>query len=168
MTGSPKNDSLWVYIEILGRTFYFAADSNNLEEGIYEYIRDSMGPIDNVFIGMECIGGPLDWIYGPLLSNKINYQQRQSRRYSGSDSTKALKIVSKLGAKNAYVYAMGQEPWLTHITSLNYDANSKQIQESEVFINICLQNNIKARRLYGRDEWFYKPVKDTYLRPLYL
>ncbi len=143
------------YIEIFGHKFLFAADSNNLDNGLYEYLYNKVGAIDTVFIGMECVGGPLDWIYGPLLSKKIKYAHKQSRRYSGSDSQKAVALIQSLQAKEVFVYAMGQEPWLSHITSLNYEETSPQMVESNIFIDSCRSINIPCKRLYGKDEWQY-------------
>lgn len=143
------------YIELFGHKFLFAADSNNLENGIYDYLYKKVGRIDTVFIGMECVGGPLDWIYGPLLAKTIKHSHKQARRYSGSDSQKALKLVKTLNAKEILVYAMGQESWLSHITSLNYETTSPQLIESDLFIDQCRQINIVCKRLYGKDEWEY-------------
>lgn len=149
------------YIELLGHKFLFAADSNNLENGLYEYLYEKVGRIDTVFIGMECVGGPLDWIYGPLLSKTIKHAHKQSRRYSGSDSDKALRLVKTLHAKEVLVYAMGQESWLSHITSLNYEATSPQLVESDRFIDQCRQTGIACKRLFGKDEWEYRYTKKT-------
>ena len=51
---------------------------------------------------MECVGAPLTWQYGPLLTSKIENSQDQSRRLSGSDFKKALEIVelSKASARH--------------------------------------------------------------------
>lgn len=151
------------YIELFGHKFLFAADSNNLENGLYDYLYEKVGGIDTVFIGMECVGGPLDWIYGPLLAKTIKHAHKQSRRYSGSDAQKALKLVKTLNAKEVLVYAMGQESWLSHITSLNYDATSPQLLESDHFIDQCRQTGIACKRLYGKDEWKYhfKYIKNS-------
>jgi len=43
----------------------FAADSCNVEPRLYERIHDITGDVDIVFLGMECDGAPLSWLYGP-------------------------------------------------------------------------------------------------------
>ena len=143
------------YIKLLDKKFVFAADSNNLETALYDYLQDKTGPIDGLFLGMECHGAPLNWIYGPLLTTKVSPAHNQSRRYSGSDAAKGYSLVSALKAKQVYIYAMGQETWLTHIMALDYQADSIQLLESDKLIERCQHNKIQARRLFGKDEWVY-------------
>lgn len=57
--------------------------------------------------------------------------------------------------KEAYVYAMGQEPWLRYIMALEYHEDSIQIKESNKFVENCLKNNINSERLYIKKEWHY-------------
>jgi L-ascorbate metabolism protein UlaG (beta-lactamase superfamily) len=59
------------YIRLLGKKFVFAADSTNLDSHLYEHIFDWIGEIDFLFLGMECDGAPLSWLYGPLLSSPL-------------------------------------------------------------------------------------------------
>ena len=140
-------------VELQEKKFVFAADSNNLDELLYDHIYQFIGEVDIIFIGMECDGAPLSWIYGPLLTNPINRSFDQSRTLSGSDSKKALTIVDKLKCKQAYVYAMGQEPWLNYVMALNYNPESLQILESNKFVAACRSKNITSERLFGKKEW---------------
>ena len=132
-----------------------AADSNNLSEPLYDNIFSFTGPIDMLFLGMECEGAPLTWTYGPLLTNSLSRAFDHSRTLSGSDFNKAWSIVQKLKCKHAYVYAMGQEPWLNHVMALNYSADSVQILESDKFVATCLTNGIESERLFGKKEWSF-------------
>lgn len=141
------------YIELKGRKFLFAADSNNIEPRLYDYIYEEIGEVDALFIGMECDGAPLSWLYGPLFTVPPDRQFSYSRKLSGSDFNKAWKIAKILNCKQAYIYAMGQEPWLGHIMALNYTNESVQIKESDKFIEECWKNNIYAERLYAMKEW---------------
>jgi hypothetical protein len=50
------------------------------------------------------------------------------------------------------VYAMGAEPWFTHLTSIVYTDNSIPIVESNKLVEYCGQKNIVAERLYGKRE----------------
>ena len=140
-------------VNIKGKKFMLAADSNNLSEPLYEHIFNFTGPIDMLFLGMECEGAPLTWTYGPLLTNPLSRAFDQSRTLSGSDSNKAWSIVEKLKCKYAYVYAMGQEPWLNHVMALNYSPDSPQIIESNKFVAKCLAAGIESERLFGKKEW---------------
>src|SRR5262249_44812515 len=45
-----------------------AADSNNIEPMLYEHLTEFVQNITALFLGMECVGGPLSWLYGPLLT----------------------------------------------------------------------------------------------------
>ncbi len=141
------------HINLLGKKFIFAADSNNIDMALYEHVFDYIGKIDVLFIGMECDGAPLTWLYGPLLSSTLNRQYDNNRNLSGSDANKAWDIVIKSGCNQAYVYAMGQEPWLNFLMALKYEADSIQITESNKFVQQCQEHGIVAERLYSMKEF---------------
>jgi L-ascorbate metabolism protein UlaG (beta-lactamase superfamily) len=143
-------------IKIKNKQFLFAADSNNLDPLLYEHIFNYVGSIDMLFLGMECDGAPLTWLYGPLLSNPLKRLYDRNRTLSGSNFEKAWKIAEKSNCKAAYVYAMGQEPWLNYIMALKYLPSSIQIVESDRFIQICKDNGIESERLFGKKEWIIK------------
>jgi len=136
-------------LKIEGRSIVCAADSNNLEPELYRHITDMVGPIDTVFLGMECQGAPMSWVYGPLLAKPIARKHDQWRRLDGSDSAKALDVVRHLKPSRVYVYAMGAEPWLQFITSIRYTDASKPIVESNRFVDECRRAGVEAERLYG-------------------
>lgn len=141
------------HINLLGKKFVFAADSTNLDSQLYTHIFDWIGAIDFLFVGMECDGAPLSWLYGPLLSSPLKNSYDKERTLSGSDFKKAWPIVEKSQCKNAYVYAMGQEPWLGYIMALQYNQDSPQIVQSNLFIDECRKRGIESERLFGRKEW---------------
>lgn len=130
----------------------FAADSCNIEPRLYEHIRDLTGQVDVLFVGMECDGAPLTWLYGPLLSRPLTRSMDESRRLAGSNYDQASEIVRCLGCKEVYVYAMGQEPWLNHISSIKYTEESRPIVESNRLVHACRESGITAERLYGEKE----------------
>jgi L-ascorbate metabolism protein UlaG (beta-lactamase superfamily) len=140
-------------IHLKGKKFLFAADSNNLDSSLYDHIFNHIGPIDILFLGMECDGAPLTWLYGPLLSNPLKRTYDRSRTLSGSNFEKAWQIVEKSSCKEAYIYAMGQEPWLNYVMALKYEETSPQIVESNKLIQACKEKNIKCERLFGKKEW---------------
>lgn len=141
-------------IRLLGKSAMCAADSANIEPKLYEYVHELLGDIDVLFIGMECDGAPLTWVYGPLLTKPVDRKMDQSRKLSGSDCQRGLGIVEQLGCKQVYVYAMGAEPWLDFVTSIKYDDTSKQIIESNKMIETCTQRSLPCERLYGSKEIF--------------
>jgi L-ascorbate metabolism protein UlaG (beta-lactamase superfamily) len=140
-------------IKLQDKKFLFAADSNNLDASLYDHIFNYIGPIDILFLGMECDGAPLTWLYGPLLSTPLKRTYDRNRTLSGSNCEKAWKIVEKSNCKAAYVYAMGQEPWLNYVMALKYSPDSIQIIESDKFTQMCRENGVESERLFGRKEW---------------
>lgn len=141
------------FLDVKHKKFLLAADSNNISPKMYEYLFELTGKIDILFLGMECDGAPLSWLYGPLLSNPLKRSFDKQRQLSGSNFEKAWNLAKESGCKGAYVYAMGMEPWLTYIMALQYADDSIQITESDKFIKKCLDNNISAERLFMKKEW---------------
>lgn len=136
-------------------TFLFAADSRILEPKLYEYLKAIIGNIDVIFLGMECDGAPLTWLYGPLLTGNLDRDQDQSRRLAGCDYEKGMHLVNIFKPKEAYVYAMGQEPWLEFISSIKYTPESHPIVQSDMLVEECTKRGIVAERLFGEKELFY-------------
>jgi len=139
-------------IELNGRSILCAADSNNLEPRLYEHLHHLVGDLDLLFIGMECDGAPFTWAYAPLLTQPTAHKLAQTRRLDGSDGSRAIALVQQFNPSQVYVYAMGQEPWLTYITSINYQPDSKPILESNRLVEHCRQQGIESARLLGRKE----------------
>jgi len=139
-------------VRIGNRALLFAADSCNLEPRLYEHLYQEVGDVDAIFLGMECDGAPLSWLYGPLMTRKIERAMDESRRLAGSNFDQAIDIVRRFKSKEVYVYAMGQEPWLGHIMSLKYTEQSRPIIESNRLIQECSAHGILAERLFGEKE----------------
>jgi L-ascorbate metabolism protein UlaG (beta-lactamase superfamily) len=135
------------------RQTLFAADSDCLDQRVYEHVRRSLGPIDTVFIGMECVGAPLSWSCGPFFPAQPEFAQDQSRRYKGSDSYRAQKILEAVGARRLYVYAMGMEPWFEPLLGLAYSDDAVQLKESADLLRAAREAGFEtATRLFGRGE----------------
>lgn len=133
-------------------TLLFAADSCNIDPRLYERLHELIGDIDAAFIGMECDGAPLSWVYGPLLTRPIDRKMDQSRRLAGSNYERAVDIVNRFHCRNVYVYAMGQEPWLNYIMSVKYTEQSNPIIASNKLIEDCRARGLEAERLFGEKE----------------
>lgn len=134
----------------------FMADSRIMEPAVYEYVYRQIGNVDVIFLGMECDGAPLTWLYGPLLTKKVSRDQDNSRRLSGSDCQRGLSLVDIFHPGEVYVYAMGQEPWIEFITSTKYTNASNPIVQSDKLVNICHERGIIAERLFGEKELLYE------------
>lgn len=139
-------------IRVGPHTLLFAADSCNIEPRLYEHIHREIGDVDALFLGMECDGAPLSWLYGPLLTQRVERSMDESRRLAGSNYEQARNIVDLFKCREVYVYAMGQEPWLNYIMSIKYTAESRPIVESNRLIQSCQQQGIIAERLFGEKE----------------
>jgi hypothetical protein len=119
---------------------------------MYEHVQKAIGDVDAFFVGMECDGAPVSWIYGPLLTQKLDRAKDRSRRLAGSNYERARAMVDQFHCKEVYVYAMGQEPWLNHIMSIKYTDKSNPIIQSDRLIEMCQKRGIVAERLFGEKE----------------
>lgn len=141
-------------IRLLGKSVMCAADSANIEPKLYEHVHRTTGDVDVLFLGMECDGAPLTWVYGSLLTKPVDRKMDHSRKLSGSDCDRGLGIVEQLNCGRVFIYAMGAEPWLDFVTSIKYDDASKQIVESNKLVETCRGRGIESERLYGAKELF--------------
>jgi L-ascorbate metabolism protein UlaG (beta-lactamase superfamily) len=139
-------------VKIGPNALLFAADSCNIEPRLYEHIHREVGDVDALFLGMECDGAPLSWLYGPLLTQRVERSMDESRRLAGSNFEQGMSIVDLFQCREVYVYAMGQEPWLNYIMSIKYTAESRPIVESNRLIEACHEQDIIAERLFGEKE----------------
>jgi len=134
----------------------FLADSRIVESALYQRIHEQIGDVDVMFLGMECDGAPLTWLYGPLMTRKITRDQDNSRRLAGSDCAKGMALVDIFNPKEVYVYAMGMEPWLEFISSIRYTEESNPIIQSDKLVRLCHSKGMEAERLYGEKELLYE------------
>ena len=137
-------------VRLNGRAVLCLADSNNIDPQIYENLCQLTGEIDAMFIGMECEGAPFTWLYGPLLTRPMPRKIDQTRRFNGSNCSRGMGIVDILKPRRVFVYAMGQEPWLTHVTSIQYTDDSYQIVEADKFVSCCRARGLESERLFGQ------------------
>jgi L-ascorbate metabolism protein UlaG (beta-lactamase superfamily) len=135
-----------------GHSLLFLADSCNVAPALYEHLHAVVGDVDVLFIGMECNGAPMSWLYGPLMLQKTERAMDESRRLSGSNYDQAMNIVERFGVQNVYVYAMGQEPWLNYVMSIKYTEQSRPIVESNRLLQECRAQGRVAERLFGERE----------------
>jgi L-ascorbate metabolism protein UlaG (beta-lactamase superfamily) len=154
---------LCYHVQIEKFKLLFMADSRVLEPELYRHVENELGPVDVIFLGMECDGAPLSWLYGPLITCKISREQDGSRRLSGSDCEKGMSLVRIFDPREIYVYAMGQEPWLEFISSIKYTEESNPIVQSNRLIKECREMGMIAERLYGEKEILYERNKESLL-----
>jgi L-ascorbate metabolism protein UlaG (beta-lactamase superfamily) len=144
-----------IALTLKGRKFMFLIDSDGRDTMLYQRLMRRIGPIDALFIGMECNGAPLNWLYEPLMNKSLNRRNNESRRLSGADAARAENILSEIKAPQVFVYAMGQDPWMKYIMGLEYEPDSIQLTESNAFIEKCNATGTSAGRLWSGDEQIY-------------
>jgi L-ascorbate metabolism protein UlaG (beta-lactamase superfamily) len=142
------------YVVRAGREqILFAADSNCLDKSMYRHLRKILGQIGTVFLGMECVGAPISWMYGSLLPVKLSHSHDQSRRTRGCDAEAALDLLEAIGGQRVYIYALGSEPWLQYCMGLGPSPDSPQMKETRKVLNEAREKNfIAAERPYGMFE----------------
>lgn len=130
----------------------FFADSNPPSPEFYEPFRRMMPKVDCLFLGMECVGAPATWLYGPLLQKMLTRGEDQSRRLDGCDAAKAMRMHQFFNPERLFIYAMGAEPWLTHITSILYSEETTQFKEGRLVESTLRSQGRQAELLFGKME----------------
>lgn len=141
------------WVNLAGRNVYIGADSSGIDPVLYRYVRNHVGGVDVAFLGMECDGAPLTWLYQALLTKPVTKKMSNSRKLSGSNAEQAAAIMTELGAREAYVYAMGEEDWLGHVMATTYTEDTYQIKQINEFLTWCADRDIRAEHLFRRREW---------------
>jgi L-ascorbate metabolism protein UlaG (beta-lactamase superfamily) len=134
-------------VETHGRRILFAADAAPENPELIDRVTAETGSVDVIFLGMECDGAPLTWLYGHLFNRPVARDMNTSRRLSGSDARLASEWVRRSGASQAYIYAMGFEPWVQHIMATNFTPESKQMLEIQHFLETCRTRGVGAEAL---------------------
>jgi len=137
-------------VDLGGRRAMIGADTRALPDELYELVVDAVGPVDDIFLGLECEGAPLTWMYGPLFFGPVARKLSLARRLNGADAAEATRLVSTLGASRIFVYALGEEPWLQHVMATNYTPESYQLRQAEELAAACAARDVECRHLIGK------------------
>jgi L-ascorbate metabolism protein UlaG (beta-lactamase superfamily) len=141
------------WVELAGKMIFVGADSSGIDPVLYRHMRRHLGEVDMAFLGMECDGAPLTWLYQALLTQPVTKKMSDSRKLSGSNAAQAGAIMQELGAAEAYVYAMGEESWLGHVMATTYNEDAYQLRQAEEFAIWCADHGIKTEHLLEQREW---------------
>ncbi|WP_259371219.1 hypothetical protein [Streptomyces sp. SCUT-3] len=117
----------------------------------------ALGRVHTVFIGMESVGAPVSWLYGPLFPEKLERRTDAGRRLRGSNFEQAAAIVDALGADSVYVYAMGQEPWLGAVMCVEYDETHPAMIDSDRLVAYVRERGGTAKRLFLHESMAVRP-----------
>jgi len=137
-------------VRLGGRSTLVGADTRALSPELYRMMTELFGPTNDVFLGLECEGAPLTWMYGPLFPGPVARKLSLGRRLNGADAEEALEIISSLGARRIFVYALGEEPWLQHVMATNYSDESYQLVQAGVLAERCAEAGVEFRHLFGK------------------
>ncbi|MFI6154847.1 MBL fold metallo-hydrolase [Kitasatospora sp. NPDC051170] len=141
------------WVELAGKSVFIGADSSGIDPVLYRYIRNHLGTADMAFLGMECDGAPLTWLYQALLTKPVTKKMSDSRKLSGSNAAQAGDILVELGAREAYIYAMGEESWQGHVMATTYTEDTYQLKQIDEFLGWCRDRGIPAEHLLNKREW---------------
>ena len=146
---------LCFHVKLPRVSMIFAADSCNVSPELYRHIHQTIGDIDILFLGMECDGAPLSWLYGPYITGEMSKEIDMSRRLVGSNYDRGIEFVNTFNPKNVFVYAMGQEPWLNYIMAVKYTDESNPIIASNRLLEECQKRGIENERFFGEKNLQY-------------
>jgi len=144
-----------VLLALKERKLLFLVDSDGRDVALYQRLMRRIKTVDGLFLGMECDGAPLTWLYEPLLTKPINRKNNESRRLCGANCERAWNVWQAVKAPRVFIYAMGQEPWMRYIMGLEYTPDSIQLKESDKFISQCIEAGAQAERLFGHRELMF-------------
>ena len=137
-------------IRLGGRTTMVGADTRALPSELYQWVTEMTGPVDDLFLGLECEGAPLTWMYGPLFPGPVARKLSLARRLNGADAAEAMAIIAAIGARRIFIYALGEEPWLQHVMATNYSPDSYQLLQAEELAASCAERGVDYRHLFGK------------------
>jgi L-ascorbate metabolism protein UlaG (beta-lactamase superfamily) len=141
------------FVRIAGATVFVGADSSGIDPVLYRYVRGHLGNVSMAFLGMECDGAPLTWLYQGLLTRPVTKKMSDSRKLSGSNAKQAAAIMTELGADEAYIYAMGEESWQGHVMATTYTEDTYQLKQIDEFLEWCSSHGVTAEHLFNKREW---------------
>ncbi|MBO9883276.1 MBL fold metallo-hydrolase [Xanthomonas sp. D-109] len=147
-----RSKTAWLF-EFAGKRIFSGADSSSLDDRLYQRIAGLIGKVNLLFIGMECVGAPMSWLYGSLFTKPIPRQINESRRFNGSDCASVERMIEIFRPDATYVYALGMEPWFKYFMGVDYDDDARQIQESDRLLAICTQRGQSTERLFAKRVW---------------
>jgi L-ascorbate metabolism protein UlaG (beta-lactamase superfamily) len=147
-----RSKTAWLF-ELAGKKVFVGADSSSIDARLYERMQRVTGNVDLLFIGMECVGAPMSWLYGSLFAKPIPRAINESRRFNGSDSVSVEKLMAIFKPAQVYIYALGMERWFKYFMGLEYGENARQIEESGRVLAACASRAIHAERLLGKRVW---------------
>ncbi|MGW2051070.1 MBL fold metallo-hydrolase [Streptomyces sp. NPDC001858] len=141
------------WMELAGRSVFIGTDSSGIDPAHYRRIRRQLGTARYAFLGMERDSAQPAWLYRTLLSQLGMDKRSNSPKTPGLSAERAAAITTELGVGEAYVYAVGGEPWPGHVVITTRNGVVHQVKQIDRFLAWCVDHRIKAGHLFGRQEW---------------
>ncbi len=142
------------WVELAGKKVFVGADSSGIDPTLYRYVRNHLGTADMAFLGMECDGAPLTWLYQALLTRPGHQEderlaqalrlQRRSRPGRSSPSSARARRTS-----TRWVRRTGSATSWPPATPTTRTSSSRSRSSS----TWCADNGVKAEHLLGKREW---------------
>jgi L-ascorbate metabolism protein UlaG (beta-lactamase superfamily) len=149
------------WIELKDKKILIIVDSKNVDPVLNRHLHRHLGDVDMIFMSMLFDVGPLTWAYGALLPVSITRKMDRSRLSSSNNYDEALKVIEQFNPKQVYFYAMGYEPWLSHLLDIKHQEDSEQISDAGKMVAECQRRNIQSKILYAKDELMMESVVRT-------
>jgi L-ascorbate metabolism protein UlaG (beta-lactamase superfamily) len=149
-----RSKTAW-HFELQGRRILAGADTAGLDEALSRRVHAITGNLDMLFVGMECVGAPMSWLYGALFTQPIPREINESRRFNGSDCNSAWKLIEALNPAQVGIYALGMEPWFRYFMGIAYEEGARQIVESDRLLELCARRELPAQRLTAKRQWTF-------------
>ncbi|MFW6012100.1 MAG: MBL fold metallo-hydrolase [bacterium] len=142
-------------VKLHGKHLLLVADSSILESRVYRLVHEEIGDADALFINMESVGAPVTWAYGAVMTQPVDRKMADTRRTKGSNVEQGIGMVDQFRPQEAYIYAMGHEPWMYHVLAVEYEEEDKQMRDTGAFLRECRQRGLESELLYCKKELFY-------------
>jgi L-ascorbate metabolism protein UlaG (beta-lactamase superfamily) len=143
-------------IKFATQSFLMVADSSAINPDVYRNVKEKVGAIDTIFVGLECTGAPMSWSYGALFTRPLDRQLDQVRRSKGSNCNTALELINIFDCKHVYLYAMGSEPWLNYFMALQHSHSEASDDESQKLLEECASRGIVGEKLFASKELLFE------------
>lgn len=142
-------------LRMADQTTIVLADCNSLSPEVYTRVRREVGKANRMLIGLEAKGAPMSWAYGPLLSERLDRSVDHQRRSNGADWASALRLAEIFECEQVFLYAMGQEPWLSYLMALHPEHQHQSAHEAQALAAACAQRGVAVETLHANQEFIF-------------
>lgn len=136
-------------LELAGQRVLVTSDAGVPDWGFAERLAKRVGQVDAWFTSVEPGGAPLSWGGGAMFTKPATPTMGRNRRQGGLRRDEVLKLISLLKPKAFFNYAMGLEPWLSHVAAVPEAERQERRADSDAALAHAESLGITGRRLEG-------------------